>query len=382
MLEIFSGELPEDDDLVESSEELGLEESLDLLGQPFLHLVVAGVIILFPEPEWFGKDRAGSGVGRHDQHDVLEVDLATEAVCQVAFLHDLQQHVVDIQVRLLDFVQQHDRIGSPPDLLGQLPTLFVADISRGGPDQPADVVLLHVLAHVDLDQCVLVPEHELGEGLGEQSLTNAGGSGEQEDARGSLGILQPAATASDGLRDLPDRLVLADHSSVQFILHLQQPHGVFARESCQGDPGHLGDDLGDHFRVDHPIGLLALFTPFLRQLFPLLLQLVGLVAEVGGLFKVLVGNRLFLGPIQPLGLLLEFLQIGRPDHRLQPDPGTGLVDHVDRLIGQAAAGDVAAREFDGRFEGVVGDLHPVVFLVPIPQPLENLDGLLGRGRLD
>ena len=297
-------------------------------------------------------------------------------------LHDLQQHVVDIQVRLLDFIEQHDGIGSPPDLLGQLSTLFVADIARWRPDQPADVVLLHVLAHVDLDQRVLVSEHELGECLGEQRLADTCGSGEQEDPGGPLGILQPAATAADGLRDLLDRLVLADHSSVQFVLHLQQPHGVLAREPRQRNPGHLGDDLSDHFRIDHPVGLLALLTPFLSQLFPLLLQLVGLVAEVGGLLEVLVGDRLFLGPIQPFGLLLEFLQIRRPDHRLQPDPGTRLVDHVDRLIRRAAAGDVAAREFDGRFERVVGDLHPVVFLVPIPQPLENLDGLLFRGRFD
>ena len=374
--------MPEHHDLVEPPEEFGLEEPFDLLGQPFLHLLVAGVAVLFSEPEGFGEDRAGPGVGRHDQHDVLEVDLASETVGQVAFLHDLQQHVVDIQVRLLDLIQQHHRVRPPSNLLGQLPALFVTDVSGRRPDQPADVVLLHVLAHVDLDQGVLVPEHELGKRLGEQCLADAGGSGEQEHPGGPLGVLQPAAAASNGLRDLLDRLVLADHPCMQFVFHLQQPHGVFAREPRQRNPGHLGNDLGDDLGIDHSVGLLALLAPFAGQLLTFLLQFVGLVTEAGGLFEVLVGNGLLLGLVEPFGLFLEFLQVRRPDHRLQTDPRPGLVDHVDRLVRQAAAGDIAAGKFDGRFECVVGDLHPMVLLVPVSQPPENLDGLFIGGGFD
>ncbi len=53
---------------------------------------------------------------------------------------------------LLDFVQQHDGVGTTADLLGQLTAFFVADVAGRGTDQAADVVLLHVLAHVDLNQ--------------------------------------------------------------------------------------------------------------------------------------------------------------------------------------------------------------------------------------
>ena len=87
-----------------------------------------------------------------------------------------------------------------------------ADVSGGGSDQPTDVVLLHVLAHVDLDQRVLVPEHELGKRLGQQRLAHTGGPGEQEHAGGALGVLEAAATTSHSLRNLLDRLSERRHS--------------------------------------------------------------------------------------------------------------------------------------------------------------------------
>ena len=83
------------------------------------------------------------------------------------FFHHLQQHVEHVGMGLLDFVQQHHGVRPAADLLGQLAAFLEADVARRGADQAADVVLLHVLAHVDLDQRVLVAEHELGQGLGQ-----------------------------------------------------------------------------------------------------------------------------------------------------------------------------------------------------------------------
>ena len=65
--------------------------------------------------------------------------------------------------------------------------------------------------------------------------------------------------------------------------------------------------------------------------------------------------------------LVDLLQVRRPGHALEPDAGAGLVDHVDRLVRQAAAGDVAVGQLDGRLERVVGDLHAVVRLVAVAQ---------------
>ena len=40
-------------------------------------------------------------------------------------------------------------------------------------------------------------------------------------------------------------------------------------------------------------------------------------------------------------------KIRRPGHGLEPHAGAGLVDHVDGLVGQAAAADVAVGQLDG-----------------------------------
>ena len=76
--------------------------------------------------------------------------MPAKAVGQAAFFHDLQEHVEDVGMGLFDFVEQHDAVRPAADALGELAAFFVADVARRRADQPADVVLLHVLAHVDL----------------------------------------------------------------------------------------------------------------------------------------------------------------------------------------------------------------------------------------
>ena len=81
---------------------------------------------------------------------------------------------------LFDLVEQHHGIGAATDLLRELAPLLEADESRRRTNQAADVVLLHVFAHVDLDERVGVTEHELCEGLGQERLTHARWAGEHE----------------------------------------------------------------------------------------------------------------------------------------------------------------------------------------------------------
>ena len=112
----------------------------------------------------------GPEVAGHDDDAVAEVDPAALGVRQVAVLEDLQQDVEHLRVGLLDLVEQDDRVALAADRLGQLATLVEADVAGRRADQAADVVALHELAHVDLDQGVLAAEHELGEGLGQLRL--------------------------------------------------------------------------------------------------------------------------------------------------------------------------------------------------------------------
>ena len=60
------------------------------------------------------------------------------------------------------------------------------------------------------------------------------------------------------------------------------------------------------------------------------------------------------------------------------DPG--LVDQVDRLVGQEAVGDVAIGEVRRSDQAAVGDVHAVVSLVAIAQALEDVDRV-SHGRL-
>ena len=138
-------------------------------------------------------------VRRHDEHGVGEVHRAALAVGEAAVVEQLEQHVEHVGVRLLDLVEQHHRVGPAAHGLGELAALVVADVAGRGADQPADRVLLHVLAHVDADHGPLVVEQEVGQGPGQLGLAHAGGPEEEERADGPVGVGQPRPRAADGV---------------------------------------------------------------------------------------------------------------------------------------------------------------------------------------
>lgn len=243
-------------------------------------------------------------------------------------------------------------------------------------------MLLHVFGHVDLHESVFVAEHELGERFREQRFADAGRAAEQERTGRAFWILQTAAAATDGFRDLLDRLVLADDPLVHLQFHFEQSHGVFAGQPSQRDAGHLGDNLGDDFAIDQSVGFLGFLFPLASDRVFLLLELVGLIAKLSGSLEVLVGDRLFLRLIELLGFDFKLLEIGRTDHRLQADASTRLVDDVDRLVRQATRRDVPLRQLNRFFESLVGVGDVVVFRVSTAQPLKDLDRMCGTGRLD
>src|SRR5207237_3757537 len=135
-------------------------------------------------------------------------------VRQLPVLEDLEEDVEHLGMGLLDLVEEHDRVALAADRLGQLAALVEADIAGRGADEAADVVALHELAHVDLDERVLAAEHDLGKRLCELRLPDAGRAEEDERADRSLGILEPRSSPADGLRDDLDRLLLADAATV------------------------------------------------------------------------------------------------------------------------------------------------------------------------
>ena len=81
-------------------------------------------------------------------------------------------------------------------------------------------------------------------------------------------------------------------------------------------------------------------------------------------------------------LLVELAQLRRDGASGEARPRPRLVDHVDRLVRQVAVGDVALGEPHRRLERLVRVLHAVVRLVLVAQPVQDLDRLLHRRRLD
>jgi hypothetical protein len=77
-------------------------------------------------------------------------------------VQDLQQSIPHVRVCLFDLVKQDDAIGAPPNGFGQLTALIISYIARRCAEQPADRVLLAVLAHVDADERILVVKEEPG----------------------------------------------------------------------------------------------------------------------------------------------------------------------------------------------------------------------------
>ena len=243
-------------------------------------------------------------------------------------------------------------------------------------------MLFHVLGHVDLDQRVGVAEHEFGQGLGEQRFADAGRAGEDEAADRPFGVFEPRPAAAHRLADPPDRLGLRDDPLLDVQLHVQQPGGLFGLQPGERNARHLADDLGDDLLVDRAVDFLGPLSPFASDRLLALLELVGLVAQRGGTFEVLVGDRFFLVLVQPFDLLVQVFQIRRAGHRLQPHPRPGLIDDVDRLVGKAAPGDVAIRQVDRGLERLVGDLNAVVGLVAVAQAAQDFERLVLARRLD
>ncbi len=161
----------------------------------------------------------GAGIGGHDQDDVAEVDRLAVVVGQLAVVHHLQQDVEDVRMRLLDLVQQQDRVAVLVDGVGEQAALVEADIAGRSADQPRDGVPLHVLRHVEADQ---LDAHDLGQLLGDLGLADTGRAGEQVAADRLDRVAQAGAAELDRRRQGLDRLVLAVHRGLDVLVERAQ----------------------------------------------------------------------------------------------------------------------------------------------------------------
>src|SRR5438046_597514 len=110
---------------------------------------------------------------------------------------------------LLDFIQKDHRIRPAANALGELPALFVSDVAGRGPDQARNIVLLHVLGHVDYEERIGVAEHEFRQTLRQVGLTHAGRADEDEAAHWTVRVLESTAAAAYGPRHCANGFLLA-----------------------------------------------------------------------------------------------------------------------------------------------------------------------------
>ena len=316
-------------------------------------------------------DQVGADVGGHDDDRVAEVHAAALGVGQVAVVEDLQQHVEDLRVRLLDLVQQDQAVRLAAHGVRQLAGVVVADVARRSADETRDVVLLHELRHVELDHGFFAAEHELGQHARQVRLADAGGAEEHEHADRPARVLQAGAGAADGLGDAVDRLVLADDLLVQDVFHVQQALRLFGGDARDRNARPHRDDFADVLGGDLGGLFLLLFLPAGLHALQLVLELDLAVAQLGGVLVLLVLDRLFLLAAEAVQALRGFLQRRRRVRALDPHAGGGLVDEVDRLVRQEAVRHVARGQLSGGLQRFVRDRQAVVLLVAGAHALQD-----------
>ena len=81
-------------------------------------------------------------------------------------------------------------------------------------------------------------------------------------------------------------------------------------------------------------------------------------------------------------MAVDLVDLGRLGVDLHPDPRRGLVDQVDRLVGQEAVGDVAVAERRRGDQRRVLDADLVVDLVALLEPAQDRDRVLDRRLAD
>ena len=93
-------------------------------------------------------------------------------------------------MRLLNFIEQDDRIGATTHRFSKITTFLITDIAGRRTDQTGHRVLLHELGHIDAYHGLFGVEQELGQRLAQLGFTHAGRPKKQERTIGLIGVGQ------------------------------------------------------------------------------------------------------------------------------------------------------------------------------------------------
>ena len=194
-----------------------------------------------------------------------------------------------------------------------------------------------------------LPNMNSASALASSVLPTPVGPRKMKEPIGRFGSLSPARARRTALETIVDRLVLADDPLVQLVLHLQQALRLLGADPGQRDAGPLADDLGDVLFGHHR----AVLARPPRASWLAARSICFLPCASSSRSRA-AASKSWSAIASSFSLRDLFeaccasLRLGRRRCVAQPHARPGLVDHVDRLVRQAAAGDVAARQLDGR----------------------------------
>ena len=134
---------------------------------------------------------------------------------------------------------------------------------------------------------------------------------------------------------------MADDFRPESLLHFEDflcfPFG----QTGDRNAGLLRYDIGNVFFIDDGLMFIFMRFPVVLGLLQLFVQVFFRVAQLGGPFILLVGDRLFLCDSRLFDFPFELGQMSRLVHhgnaRLRPR----LVEKVDRLVGKETTRDIA-----------------------------------------
>ncbi|ABA48270.1 63 kDa protein [Burkholderia pseudomallei 1710b] len=409
------------------AEERGLEGLVELRAQRLGKRLGIGQLLRRLVQARLHHRRRADVRGQDDQR-VAKVDLTAFGIVHRALVEHLEEHLEHVRMRLLDFVEQHDRIRIATHRLRQHAALAVADVAGRRALQARHAVRLLILAHVDRDQLALAAVQHVGErerGLG---LADARRPDEHEHAARLVRILEVRGRGAHALRDRAERMVLADHARAEQIAQVQHGLDLVLHHPAERNARPRRDDLRDDVAVDLQRHHRLVALPRAQRI-DALGKLRARRVDIDGLA---VGGRLACGIefgaqradfgherallLVARGVLGQRLQIGVAglaqfgearivrgaarglalecrDFRVDPldaffrvvdrrgrravrerDLRAGGVEHADRLVRQLAAADIAMRQPHRLGDRVVENAHVEVPLHQRRHPAQHRGG--------
>ena len=198
----------------------------------------------------------GARVGRHDQDHIAEVHLLAVIIGQLAVIHDLQEDIEQIRMRLLDFIEQQDRMRLLVNGIGQQTALIKTDITRRRADQATDRMPFHIFRHIKAHQ---IKSHYGRQLAGNLGLADAGRPGEKIRANRLFRFAQSCTGEFDRTCQRINGLILSEDDTPQVNIELAQVDCVFLRYGFRRNARNLGHHSLNVLDAD---GFLALAFRF------------------------------------------------------------------------------------------------------------------------